>query len=756
MSSSTPGQQRYRILVKISVANIENQPTVLVPLDPQSLIRNFVDDIWRRLARFPTFQAITPDTHTLTLHFNSFDGPLIDIEDLVADVIHDCQNETICIVVTKKGEARAADGETNFELIDYKITPIPAQYSNGLRVRIVQPSNLRDRENCISFPVSQSDTIQDLHKTIASKLGMTIPAEHTNSNECNCVYGRKIAQGPSNVGSFVVIHGKSIVDRLPLHEATLIGMQRALDRKFGPLLLNKKVTIEPPVPSRQTNAFGASMNAMPVTFERTPIAIICSKERHVPAHARVDPAPPYPGIRRQALDLHTSELHIHPNSYGLSIQEAGLAALAVDNVIDIFVVQRNTQGAVATLNNKSGIFAHQTHWEPITSQTPRGLAMFLSSLRVFTSLFHEDSQIELALDAMLRVFDHLAPFPPALRCLAILCHGRTPTAPECSALSQAMYIAMSRHCSGTHAVLKGDIGRIFEGSRLFFGFLLESARSLKAVVDGDAKTPFTFRSVDLRDFQTMEPVSVPIQTSEGLVEQNLFQAFHQGGALADGHLQSFMTKLDIDPELVRTALLSGGVNPDIMVMSIDNRMQHVEVPLEMIQLDDLDHLAELCGRNKLAVHKPGQLASAISPCLTFDRTAHLAVYTGEQPCGEAGRSSMIFRPLSGTEETIDPTLVEQIIAPILRQYRIDGTAVFDLLGGAELKRLQDPTEILMFCVDASSSMKQRTDFVVLMRSYRSLPSQVLRIRYAICFLPYFPYHWMARKACFWLTRDIMR
>lgn len=127
------------------------------------------------------------------------------------------------------------------------------------------------------------------------------------------------------------------------------------------------------------------------------------------------------------------------------------------------------------------------------------------------------------------------------------------------------------------------------------------------------------------------------------------------------------------------------------------------------ELNELNFLAELCGRHQLAVHKPSQLTSSISHCLTFDRNAHVAVYLGEQAYGEPGRSSLVFRPLSGTE-TVDTAVIEQLSAPIMKTYESEGTGVFDACGGAAIRKLKEPDEVLMFCVDCSASMRQQTDF----------------------------------------------
>lgn len=54
--------------------------------------------------------------------------------------------------------------------------------------------------------------------------------------------------------------------------------------------------------------------------------------------------------------------------------------------------------------------------------------------------------------------------------------------------------------------------------------------------------------------------------------------------------------------------------------------------------------------------------------------------------------------------------MEQLIEPIIKVYESEGTGVFDSCGGAAVRRLEAPDEILMFCVDCSASMRQATDF----------------------------------------------
>lgn len=266
--------------------------------------------------------------------------------------------------------------------------------------------------------------------------------------------------------------------------------------------------------------------------------------------------------------------------------------------------------------------------------------------------------------------------------------------------------------------------RLFEGTRLLFGFLFEKAKSVRlhsSQLQDEKTWPYlgAFQTTQLRDVVTQEAVVEPVQTQNGMVERNYHQAFSAEGPLSSSTMQSAMMKEQVESTLFRHAIMSGGVNTqaEIITFSRESLRGHytyadggdIAAIADDSELNELHYLAELCGRNKLAVHRPNQLTSAVSPCLTFDRNAHVAVYLGEQGCGEPGRSSLVFRPLSGTE-TVDTATITMLIAPILKTYEAEGTGVFDASGGAALRNFEAPDEVLMFVVDCSASTKSATDF----------------------------------------------
>jgi len=301
--------------------------------------------------------------------------------------------------------------------------------------------------------------------------------------------------------------------------------------------------------------------------------------------------------------------------------------------------------------------------------------MFLSTTRVVASVLEDMSKDDpAAYDAVLHVFDLLTGFPPALRTLHLLRQGRTPSAVECAALSHSVFAVLQTFMPTE--LVGTERKRLFEGARLLFDFVLEKGRSVKLTTAlTDDKTgqdlPYVtaFNEQELRDCKTNEPLLEAVATRDGLVERAYLEAFGIGGELTFTPLQAYLSEIDLQEDVSRAAICSGGSTRDVITFSrqkLDNNYRYQDagdltLVIDASEMRELAHLAELCGRNKLAVHKPSQLLSAVSPCITFDSTAQLAVYTGEQPCGSPGQSSLIFRPIHGTE-TIDTAVVEQLIS----------------------------------------------------------------------------------------------
>jgi hypothetical protein len=132
----------------------------------------------------------------------------------------------------------------------------------------------------------------------------------------------------------------------------------------------------------------------------------------------------------------------------------------------------------------------------------------------------------------------------------------------------------------------------------------------------------------------------PVLTEIGVVEKAYFDAFATAGILSSSNIQSSLSRGHVDATLYKRARLGGGTRSEIPAFCRKSLVSNytyaddgsIAQVMDESELHDLHYLAELCGRNKVAVHKPSQLTSAVAPCLTFDRNAHVAVYLGEQGC----------------------------------------------------------------------------------------------------------------------------
>jgi hypothetical protein len=319
-------------------------------------------------------------------------------------------------------------------------------------------------------------------------------------------------------------------------------------------------------------------------------------------------------------------------------------------------------------------------------------------------------------DAVLHIFYLLTRFPPAVRAVHILMNGKSPRPCERAALSQAIYEVLKDIVP--LQFIKLDTGRIFEGARLLFGLILEKAKHLKLVESVQLPYISSLNVLDLRNTFTMEPIINPVQTPFGLVEEGYYEALKESGILYWKTGESPLSALLLDGRMKRISLLCGGLISEITVFDLnslnstrryadDGEVDRVIGPRE---LSDLNHLSALCSRNNLAVLPPSTLASAEAPALTLDRDGFLAVYVGRPPCAAPGKDIAIFRPTRGGEENVDVSIITQLLVPILKQRESEGTAIFDAFGDGFQRKFKAPDEIIMLCVDCSSSMRENSDF----------------------------------------------
>jgi ubiquitin-protein ligase/uncharacterized protein YegL len=466
-------------------------------------------------------------------------------------------------------------------------------------------------------------------------------------------------------------------------------------------------------------------NGAPRPCTSPAIVTICSIKRHQRYETASDGNSDAAAAELLALDLHTAESPVKTKDLDLTLEELCLTELVIDGVLTIYAVPRHTSLAPArNLTGKDSIYLTGVHWDLQTKQTERGMAMFLSSLRVVVhmiSSYEKRGRAEEYHDSALHILHVLTRFPPAVRTLHILIEGSAPGEEECAAFVQACYEVMVDMMETS--VLAKQPERTLEGSRLFFSTVLRKAEEITVSIGGGgAMLPYvnSMKSVSVTNSETMEPIAFPVDTSVGMMEQGCFDALKAGIIqFTEDELNQSLNKTVLDGRTKRAVLLGGGVLSTNIMFDMDipyssGRYSNSSDESRILPAGDLTDILQHAANASLAklqVVAPASLSSAPNPVLTLDRDGLLAVYLGRKPCGKPGRDFIIFRPTKGGECDIDISIVAQLLEPIIAARVADGTAIFDGDFYAAQRRSDKPDEILMICVDCSSSMSQSAGFI---------------------------------------------
>jgi len=330
--------------------------------------------------------------------------------------------------------------------------------------------------------------------------------------------------------------------------------------------------------------------------------------------------------------------------------------------------------------------------------------MLLSSLLVFTSLV--ENMDDRSRDAILHVVHLLTRFPPAVRAVYAIMKGKVPTPCERTALSQSIYEVLQDFIP--RKLINSDNRRILEGSRLFFGFVLEKAKDIR--LQNVAQLPYmsSLQIHDLRDPVTLESIATPVLTGQGVVESGHYKAFQEGGVLSWINVDTKLSKMTLEKRMRRIYSLGGGAIPHITTLdetvfntSAYGSAQWAE-DLQLGEGPELEDLSKFCSRNGLSVIPPGVLGSFNPKTLTLDREGLLAVYL-TKPKSVEDKDFTFYRAMRGKEK-VDPSSINHVLIPILERRQHDGTSIFDGFAKAYQKKPREPDEIVRICVDCSQNM----------------------------------------------------
>ena len=686
---------------------------------------------------------------SLVLHLDAVDGPILDPEDLLSDVLPDPKAEELFAVLGKGILGTTAEVrdtrwsycvpqaymclQTQNGQATQPAAPREHASSKSFKVRIITPELARSHADVNLIPpisedkVSSNSSLILLKARVKEHLGLPYSLDPCDDMECNCAFAHQIDQNTAlnELGSgasdamktLLVVYGNNKVTRVIVEHTTRKSLEDAAREHLRDHISGKIMSTVGGVATR--NGPGNEKN-----YVKLPVIAFCAPISHddfeKPVRTRTSAYRPQ---RKLEVDLHTSEapIEITGSNAQLTLLDAGLDDCTINGVLNIYAVKRLAPSCITDNNvdkGKDAIFRNEDlAWEHPLGQSERGLANLLSTLRVFANNTGAREMEPFQQDKILHLIYVLTRFPPAVRAAHVLMQGKTPTISERAALGQCIYEVLKMIVP--LPVIKHDFTRLFEGSRLLFGLIFEKARNLKTSSSEQEGLTYidSMKVYDLRNMITMEPVGTPVQTVWGLVDQGFQDAFKPEGLLQWTNGTEIIALSSIDQKLQRIALLSGGAKSQVAIFDIDavNRspryamdINHIIAPSEY---SDLQYLATLCSRNKLGVLVPSSLPSAEPPVLTLDRQGHLAVYVGRQSCARPGRDITMFRPAnSSAEETVDVSIITQLLVPILDRRNADGTAVFEAFGDQH-RRLKDPDEVLILCMDCSSSMDDRCGFI---------------------------------------------
>jgi hypothetical protein len=472
-----------------------------------------------------------------------------------------------------------------------------------------------------------------------------------------------------------------------------------------------------------------SSNTQPA-FSRLSVISCCSPRRHEPETSESDTNGDITKIPPTNLDIHTVEapLELTSANANLRISDTGLDELIFNGTLDLYIVPRVGYPERDCCYEDETIdewFLSEDAWTQTPEASERGLCMFLSTLRVFAKVIGpQQMDDDNNRDSVLHVVHTLTRFPPAVRAVAALMFRRSLRYSERAALIQCVrqllrvFVPMD--------LIGGDQSRLLEASRLLFGFILDKAKSTEWLKWSERYNAPYFRRgcrlMDNRNKRTMDTVLFPYESSQlGLVERGYYVALQSRGPL-DFSDRTSLGKTEPSRGITkRVVILSGGVIKETHVFNsaallatirnYDRFDQYRDNDIMRRALQNFPSLTEMAGmaaRDRLAVVPPVDLRKSSAPVLTLDEEGLLAVYLERAACAPPDCDFTIFRPTRDGEHTMDVSEVTQKLVPILRRRENDGTDIFDAFG-EQRRQHMIPNEVIMICVDCSSSMKSPSE-----------------------------------------------
>jgi hypothetical protein len=372
----------------------------------------------------------------------------------------------------------------------------PTASGTTLKIRVVTPELARigdlDSIKVLRDPVPLSCSLKKLKSRVQQHVGFSADDGACPELDCNCKVARQIDDNAvlNERGSgdyeashtVILVHGNNDVVALPVSELTMTAFQETANKYLAKP--NKILTVIGGV--EHTKQIIANKR-----YLKAPVLAICSRDQHSTKRpTRTGDASPAAEGRDLIVDIHTLECPIELTAHNadITLADVGLEDCAIDGVLNIFAIERWTNGQMESVHGKAGIFKKSDSWELPNGQSDRGMSNLLSTLRVFSHLTSGGAMKEAQQDAILHMIHLLTRFPPAVRAAYIIMRGETPRPPERAALVQCLYEVLKDVVP--LRIVHSNTKRLLEGSRLLFGLILEKAKNLKVSKNvDDAQLP---------------------------------------------------------------------------------------------------------------------------------------------------------------------------------------------------------------------------------------------------------------------------
>ena len=276
----------------------------------------------------------------------------------------------------------------------------------------------------------------------------------------------------------------------------------------------------------------------------------------------------------KTLDLYTASSLIGTGNLDISIKDLCLHEYEIDGVLTLYAVIRhfgkntgswNKLGKEAIFSfNKSWVCPHKTNTNvkelpSPDSQTERGYACFLSSLRVFANCFEDSAYRTAVKDHLLRILATATKFPPAGRALYTIINQSGPMEEDCAAFIQAIHQLAQQFVPPDSTDF--DPRRTLELVRPLFGHLYQQS-NIKYKRDNEGLFPYLdlFEQKSLICPVTDEPVMNPIvlPNDAGIMEYGLADEYVNGRLRMTNPICPRLSNNNGNNDLKRLALASGG------------------------------------------------------------------------------------------------------------------------------------------------------------------------------------------------------